>query len=353
MRINEKLAHVTPYDALSPQDMILLNANESFVQPSAALQENLVHVLQHTSLNRYPDPLARNLCDVFRAYYDFEAPAVVCGNGSDELIQLLFSCLIRPKDRVLTVQPDFSMYGHYAMMANVEEVRLDKDNDLAFDVDRVLKSAREQDVAMIIFSNPNNPTGQGTTRSEVLRLVRSFDGLVVVDEAYMDFWDQSVLGDVKDHSNLIVMRTASKAMGLAALRVGFAVMSEDLARLFWAGKSPYNVGALTQNLAMTVLSEKKELRTACETILRSKETLQNALTNLLADEDDVLFYPSHANFFYIKTPRAAYFCEELKKRNILIRHFPAQSALRISCGIDSENQLLIDALAAIIKGERG
>ncbi len=349
MRISDKLAGIPAYNPGDATCEVVLNANESFLAPSETLQAALLDVYKNAKLNRYPDPLATDLCQRFADYYDLKDASIVCGNGSDELIQLLYSCLVAAGDKVLTLQPDFSMYGHYAMMGLVEEVTWQKGKGYTIDVDDVLTCAKENDVAMILFSNPCNPTGIGLSRVEVLRLVEDFDGLVVVDEAYMDFWDQSVLNEVATHQNLIVLRTASKAIALASLRIGFAVMNEALAHLMWAGKSPYNVGRLVQAMAAEVFAAKDELVANTRTLKNSIASLKAAVQPIVDEADDMILYPSCTNFIFIETPRAGVIADRLVQAGVLVRHFKRPNALRICCGTEDENAAFVEAFRKAVR----
>lgn len=349
MRISDKLAGIPAYNPGDATCDVVLNANESFLAPSDDLRQALLNVCKNAELNRYPDPLASELCQRFAEYYDLQGAAIVCGNGSDELIQLLYSCLVAAGDKVLTLQPDFSMYSHYAMMGLVEEVSWQKGEGYVIDVDEVLACAKDNDVAMILFSNPCNPTGVGLSRAEVLRLVEGFDGLVVVDEAYMDFWDQSVLNDVATHDNLIVLRTASKAIALASLRVGFAVMNERLAHLMWAGKSPYNVGRLVQAMAVEVFAAKDELAANTRTLKDSITALTAGVRPIIAEADDIRLYPSCTNFIFMETPRADVIADKLVAAGILVRQFKKPNALRVCCGTEAENAAFLEAFRQAVR----
>lgn len=354
MRISKKLNGASVYGIDEVTAQVVLNANESFLTPSPALSAALTKVLTETPLNRYPDPLARRLCAQMASFYHLEGGAMVCGNGSDELIQLIFSCLIDAGDKVLTLQPDFSMYHHYAHMSGVEICCYEKPKNRVPDVAAVLDMAQKEDVAMVVFSNPCNPTGVGLTRQEVLSLTDRFDGLVVVDEAYMDFWHESVAGDVPSYDNLIVLKTASKAMALASLRIGLAVTNERLAHLMMVGKSPYNVGGLVQALATEVYKAEDELRANTEKIKKETAALMEALKDVIKDEDDVTLFPSCTNFIYMESPRAEAIFQRLRDEGVLVRFFKKPKALRITCGTERENNTLIKAFCHALKeGEQG
>ena len=179
-----------------------------------------------------------------RTYYGVSADYVTAGNGSDELISVIVGTFLSKGDKLLTVMPDFSMYGFYADLAGVTVITQEKNEDLNIGSGCALYQDSQAGKAdCIMFSNPCNPTGQGLSREEVRRLVTSVDCLVVLDEAYMDFYTESLMGEAEQYDNLIILRTCSKALGLAAVRLGFAVANQTLTAVIRAAKSPYNVNS--------------------------------------------------------------------------------------------------------------
>ena len=207
---------------------------------------------------------------------------------------------------------------------------------------------REHGIKMMIFSNPCNPTGRGITREEVRKLVEGTDALIVLDEAYMDFWDQSLLSEIDKYDNLVILKTCSKALGLAGLRVGFAIAGRTLTRALRAVKSPYNVGLMPQTVAEAVLSEPDYLTDCAQKLVSSRQQLEQGLT-VLSEKFPVVFervYPSVTNFVLIRTPYASEIQDALKDRQIAIRKFPGY--LRISAGSPEENQTVLDFLEEIL-----
>ena len=348
MRISERLKGQETYSPGGSPCPVVLNANESFLAPSEELLKEFTAILQSTDFNRYPDPRATELCQAFADLYNVNWEQVTAGNGSDELIPLLFAALVAPKDKVLTVNPDFSMYGIAAMMNDVEQV-VYQTEDFFVNVDDVLAMAKEEDVAMLMFSNPCNPTGVVIPREEIVRMIDSFDGLVVVDEAYMDFSDQSVLDLAGKRDNLIVLKTCSKALGLAGLRVGFAITTDELTNYLQVGKAVYNIGRLTQALATAALRRQDEVKQNIATINQSTKELKDALADLV-ERYDVLatMLPSATNFVYIVTEKAPELFEAMQRHGVLVRK-PQANALRINSGTKEENAACVKALEAALK----
>lgn len=348
LRLNEKIRDLTPYEPLSGSYRIRLDANESFLSVPAALQNKMQQAFLDTAFQRYPDPLSTQVCNAFAAFYGVRPETVAAGNGSDELISVLLTGFLMKGDTILTLSPDFSMYRFYSSITEINCVELNKRPDLSIDVDALIAAAQQHNAKAILFSNPCNPTSLGIPREEVRRLLKSVSALVVVDEAYMDFWDESLLSEVEAYDNLIVLRTCSKALGLAALRLGFAVANETLTRAIRAIKSPYNVNAVTQQVAAVVLSERELMQNAVQTLVTSREELQQALIRLeQAYPSRMQVYPSCTNFVLVKLPDSQQVHKALLERSIAVRCMG--DYLRITAGSPAENAGLIAAMKDILQ----
>ena len=348
MRISKRFQGRPPYSPGGKPCPVILNANESFILPSDEMMAEFHEILDHCAFNRYPDPRAEELCRAYADLYNLDWENITAGNGSDEHIELLYAALVTPHDRVVTVAPDFSMYGAGAYLNDVEECVYVQE-DYHTNVDHLLAFAQEKDAAMIIFSNPCNPTGVVTPREDVLRLIDGFDGLVVVDEAYMDFADESVLDLAGKKENLIVLKTCSKAIGLAGLRVGFTITTPELTALLQNAKAFYNVGRLTQSLATCVLRHGDELQAAVTEIKASIRELETALAPIVASSTVLeRMLPTATNFVYIITEQAPEIFAKMQEHGVLIRQ-PQKNALRINCGTKEENAACVTALQAVLK----
>ena len=225
---------------------IHLDANESFLPLPSVILEELAQTLPQTAFNRYPDPAARELCQAFAQYYGVPVENVAAGNGSDELITVLFTGFLQRGDAFATVEPDFSMYAFNGHLQETRHICVPKREDYSLDIDKLIETCQNENVKLLIFSNPGNPTSVVCPREEICRLVRGVDALVVLDEAYMDFSDQSLLPEFSEYDNLLILRTCSKAIGMAGARLGFAVGQKPLIDAVKAVNS-YNVNTLSQN----------------------------------------------------------------------------------------------------------
>ena len=344
-QLNEKIKDLKPYDPIQGSYRVRLDANESFLPLPQALVEEAKAAVERTAFNRYPDPAARELCQAFAACYGVQPQQVVAGNGSDELITVLFEAFLEKGDAFATVEPDFSMYAFNGHLHEARHVAIPKGKDLRLDVEAVAAACQREQVKLLIFSNPCNPTSLVCGREEMRKLIDSLpDTLVVLDEAYMDFSDQSLLGEVEDHPNLLVLRTCSKAFGMAALRLGFAVCGKTLAGALRAVKSPYNVNSLSQAVGTAVLRRKGELDRALETILRSRDQLYAGLREL-GEKYPGRFrlLPGETNFAALEMEDGPELLGYLDRQGVAIRY--TGGLVRVTCGAPEENKIVLEEMA--------
>ena len=344
-QLNEKIKDLKPYDPIQGSYRVRLDANESFLPLPQALVEEAKAAVERTAFNRYPDPAARELCQAFAACYGVQPQQVVAGNGSDELITVLFEAFLEKGDAFATVEPDFSMYAFNGHLHEARHVAIPKGKDLRLDVKAVAAACQREQVKLLIFSNPCNPTSLVCGREAMRKLIASLpDTLVVLDEAYMDFSDQSLLGEVEDHPNLLVLRTCSKAFGMAALRLGFAVCGKTLAGALRAVKSPYNVNSLSQAVGTAVLRRKGELDRALETILRSRDQLYAGLREL-GEKYPGRFrlLPGETNFAALEMENGPELLAYLARQGVAIRY--TGGLVRVTCGAPEENKIVLEEMA--------
>lgn len=346
----EKIRSLQPYrpDIGGPVS-IHLDANESFIPLSETLRQKIGAEIAAAAFHRYPDPLAAAACAAFGRRYGIDPACLTAGNGSDELISVLMNTFVQRGEKVVLTEPDFSMYRIYCGMAELTPVVIGKGRDLTFDPEEMIAAANREHPRLILFSNPCNPTGQGLPADAVLNIVRRAGCLVVVDEAYMDFWDESILGRATEWENLIVLRTCSK-VGLAGARLGFAAAGPRLTERLRAAKSPYNVNSLTQAAGAAFLNDRGFLDGTIAAIRRSRDSLYESLQKRSgAYPGRMTVFPSHTNFVTVRMPDAAACHRRLRKRGISVRLI-GEELLRITTGSDSENRSLLAALDAVLAG---
>lgn len=346
--LNEKLRNLIPYVPAEGEYAVRLDANESCFSPSKEELSQLCEALFAQSLNRYPDPYAKKLITAFSDFYGIASDSVVAGNGSDELIFVIMNAFLQKGDKVITFTQDFSMYDFYASLCETDCIKYTKNADLSVSAKDVCELIRAGRPRLVIFSNPCNPTSLGMTKQEVRQIIAACDNtVVVIDEAYMDFWDETLLYEAASYSNVILLRTASKAVGIAALRLGFAIANDVLIAALRAAKSPYNVNAVSQAMGEVFYQNKELILQRIGTIRDSRKDLQCKLQVL---EGKILkkVLNSKTNFILIETDFASILYNKLKEESILVRNISNQY-LRITAGTESENQRLLAALSQIIK----
>lgn len=333
----KKLKNLTPYNPISGEYKIRLDANESFIN----LDKDIYKIaIDEILLNRYPDPFAKRLCKAFADFYEISSENITVGNGSDELISVIVNAFLPKKARVLTFSPDFSMYNFYSNLNECKVISLDKEN-LELTSDIVIDSCEKTKADCVIFSNPCNPTSLGMEYDEIIKIVENVNSLVILDEAYMDFWDQSLISVVHTYENVILLRTASKALGMAGLRLGFAVANKRLTYALRAAKSPYNVNGVSQLIAERLLLNKDILKKNLSLIVKSVEALYLSLCKRNYRFFEKI-YDTKTNFIFIKTQLAKQISDFLKEKSICIRAFDGY--IRITCGSEEENKALLAAL---------
>ena len=339
MKTPVKLKTLTPYVPDTNVYAVRLDANESFIEPPGWLAEKIGKALASVRLNRYPDPIASEVCAAAAQLYGVPPGCCVAGNGSDELISVIISSLLPRGGKVVIAEPDFSMYRFYSELCEVSCLSEDRESGYP-SLSRLLEASANAD--MLIFSNPCNPTGQGIGYKEMIRLLDGAPCLTVIDEAYMDFWDQSVVREIATRENLIVLRTCSKAFGLAGIRLGFAFACESIATMLRTVKSPYNVSSLAQAAGLAVLKEAGYIRDCTERIKESKASLFEGLKKLLAGREGCSVIETVTNFALISLPDAASVHKALQKAGVSVRLIGGM--LRVTAGSPEENGEFLKAL---------
>ena len=346
-QLNEKVKKLTPYEPISGTYEIRLDANESFLTFPKEIENEMVEALKNSALNRYPDPMATKLVKGFADYFNVNPDCVTAGNGSDEIISVITNAFLQKGDKILTLEPDFSMYRFYAEIAECESVKYQKDENLDVNIDDVISLANKEKVRIVIFSNPCNPTSRIVTKEDVRKLVNSVDSLVVLDEAYMDFAeDESLLSEFQNYDNLIILKTCSKALGSAALRLGFAVANKMLTNVIRAVKSPYNVNSVSQALGEVLFAHPDYIDNCIETVVNSRKELYAELLKINSDKIEKI-YETHTNFVFMKVKNAKAIFEKMKENSIIIRNMG--DYLRITAGTEYENEKMLETFKKVLE----
>ncbi|MBR2235188.1 MAG: histidinol-phosphate transaminase [Prevotella sp.] len=297
-------------------------------------------------MNRYPDPLQRELKERIAQTKDVPADGIFLGNGSDEAIDLLYRCFCQPGiDNVVAIEPTYGMYRVCADINDVEYRTVLLDEQFQIKAEELLDACDEH-TKLIWICSPNNPTGNSIQRDEMLKVIEGFDGLVVVDEAYSDFARQQPLRmELAKHPNLVVLNTMSKAWASAAIRLGMAFASSDIIDVFNKVKYPYNVNLLTQQQAMKILDAKADVERQLQLIMQQRSQVMTAFRQLPICQQ---VYPTDANFFLARVTDAQAIYNYLVRCGIIVRNRTrvqlCHNCLRITIGTRSENDELLGAL---------
>ena len=299
--------------------------------------------------NRYPDPLQWKLKERVSKIKGVEVDKIFFGNGSDEPIDIVYRVFCEPgKDNVVAIDPSYGMYKVCADINNVEYRQVLLNDDYSLNADLLLKKVDEQ-TKLIFLCSPNNPSANILDKSEVLKVVTSFKGIVIIDGAYIDFSiKNSWLPDLDTYPNLIVLQTFSKAWGLAAIRLGMAFASVEIISYFNKVKYPYNINILTQNFVLEELNKTSLKEEWVKTLIAQREWLNNNLGQVSFVEK---IYPSDANFILVKVKDANKTYNSLVEKGIIVRNRNSISlcrdCLRITVGTESENKILIESLKSL------
>ncbi|MBI3135672.1 MAG: histidinol-phosphate transaminase [Bacteroidetes bacterium] len=314
-------------DEYSGTDGIFLDANEN----------------PFGELNRYPDPGQKKLKAKLAALKSVSVDSVFIGNGSDEIIDLAFRIFCEPgRDKALTFSPTYGMYEVSAAINGVELIHVPLNSDFQIDVEATKKHLKDASVKLIFSCSPNNPTGNSLL--EIEQILKAFDGIVMVDEAYIDFSENSSwINRLKEYPNLVVVQTFSKAWGLAAARIGVAYADPELIGWFNRVKPPYNVSGLNQRAALEALENADQTKAQIQLLKTEKQKL---VAGLRLIKPVIRIYPSDANFILVEVTdaNAVYdylVCQKIVARN---RNSVVKNCLRITVGSPEENVQLVNAL---------
>ena len=339
--VRENVKSMKPYSSarddfedFDTANMIFLDANENPYQ---------------NGVNRYPDPQQSNVKSVLAKLKNISKNQILLGNGSDEVLDLIFRAFCEPKvDNVITLPPTYGMYGVLANLNNIENREVLLSTDFQPEVEKILEAV-DNNTKVIFLCSPNNPTGNSFSDENITYLLQNFNGLIVIDEAYIDFSEkESWLAKMDEYPNLVITQTLSKAYGLAGIRLGICYASAAIISVLNKIKPPYNVNELTQLRALERLSDPEKIKYEIVSIIRQRDLLLKTLEEVKFVEKT---YPTEANFILIKVDDANKRYAELIAKGIVIRNRTTQplceNTLRLTIGTESENKKLIETLSII------
>ncbi|KGK87092.1 histidinol-phosphate aminotransferase [Desulfosporosinus sp. HMP52] len=343
--VRPAVRELVPYETKYLPDCIKLDANENPFPWPAKMREALLS--EKFDFNRYPDGMGQELKTRIAQYTSTPPESVMIGNGSDELIQMILLTFGGAGKSLIIHPPTFGMYQIYARLTETAVVPVPLLNGLDLDTEQMLKAAEAPGAQVIIVCNPNNPTGSLFPREEILKLVKESGKIVVVDEAYAEFSEQTLISEIENYPNLVIMRTFSKAFGMAGLRLGYLLGQPKTIALIEKVRPPFNVNLFSQRAGILALDYLREYKLQIQQIKEETKKLYEALVQLTG----LTVYPTQANFILFKPADPDRWATDLLKRGFLIRNMGSLpilgKCLRISAGLPEENERFIQAVREI------
>lgn len=336
------------YRVEAPHYDIILNANENPWDFPEDLKQQLCEKIMAMDLNRYPEACFPELLAALSDYTGLPENQIICGCGSDELIAMINQSFIDPGDPVVTHTPSFAMYQIWTAIADGSFFGIPDLDGHRPDLNRLIQTAREKDAKLIYLCNPNNPTGTLFSEDEIRRVLEETEALVVLDEAYMEFDGHSAVHLIAEYPQLLILRTLSKAFGLAGIRCGYCLGNPSLIDVMYKVKSPYNLNSLTQAAAVIALQNREILLKRLEVLNAEREKLFAELKTLPIDR----LYPTASNFIYFESQKSDIIYETMKAHGILIKYTPGKTdtpaCIRLSIGTPEENARVLDVLREVL-----
>lgn len=336
--VRENVKTMKPYSSARDEfvdfdtaDMIFLDANENPFE---------------NGVNRYPDPQQMSIKAILAKQKNVKTNQILLGNGSDEVLDLLFRAFCEPKtDNVITLPPTYGMYGVLANINAVQNKEILLSEDFQPQIEKIMEAV-DENTKIIFLCSPNNPTGNSFSDESVVYLLQNFKGLVVIDEAYIDFSKKdSWINELDEYPNLVITQTLSKAYGLAGIRLGVCYGSAEVIAVLNKIKPPYNVNELTQKRALERLEYTGKIKSEIDSIIAQREKLLKVLLDIKYVDK---IYPTEANFILVKVDNANKRYAELIAKGIVVRNRTTQplceNTLRLTVGTELENKKLIEAL---------
>ncbi len=343
--IRKNILDLKPYTSARDiyESGILLDANENS-------WGSTFNEISELHLNRYPDPHQKDLRKTVSKLYEIKEDSLFFGVGSDEIIDLLIRIFCEPKtDNVVIPEPTYGMYKVSCNINNIQTKEILLTDDFQIDVDKTINACDEK-TKIVFLCSPNNPTGNLLNKEDVLKLCGELKCIIVIDEAYIDFAEGgSLINEVHNHKNLIVMRTFSKAWGLAGIRLGYSIANPEITSYLFKVKAPYNINSLTRFAVLKAIENNETKKQYISSIIRERERLKNQLETLTGIEK---VFHSDANFLLIKCANPKDIQKQLAEKGVIIRDRSSQpkleGCLRISIGNEEENDILWEEIRKLL-----
>jgi len=347
--VREKVKNLKAYHVETVEEGIKLHANENPYPPSPELTKKILARFEKLDLNRYPDPDCKALKEAISNRIGVPTNQLVIGNGSDELIQNLMQIFCNEGDTIAFPDPTFAMYAITAKSMGLNIYTFPLNDNWDFEAKSLIEKLTTSHARIVFISYPNNPTGNCFSRTEIQELVEKFKGIVVLDEAYYDFSGQTFLNQMKDHNNLIILRSLSK-IGLAGLRVGYGIYPSTLVDEINKVRLPYNSNSISQIAATELMNNFDTVQKQIDSIKEERIRLLNELAKIKS----ITAFPSDANFILFQTSQnGENIFRNLMGNGVLVRNLGAHprltNCMRATIGTKAENDQFLDRLNKAIQ----
>ncbi|MBT4137888.1 MAG: histidinol-phosphate transaminase, partial [Candidatus Latescibacteria bacterium] len=336
--------HLKAYDC-----PVKLNQNESPFDVPETLKDEILNTVRNKPWSRYPEPMPMDLVNAFANHVGADPDGILVSNGSNTLVQLILGVISAPNADVVIPSPSFSLYGMYTNVFSGNVISVPLTADYRFDVPAIQKAIQGENVRLAILCSPNNPTGCSISNDELDTLLSNTNALVMVDEAYGEFYNQTAIDLLPKHPNLIILKTFSKAFGAAGVRMGYLIAHPSVRNEIIKGKIPFDINVFSHTAALAILKQKDLINERIGFICAERDRVYQALTQM----EGVTAYPSDANLllFEVDDPNAVF--DGLIEQGVLIRNVTSypmlNKALRVSIGTEEENDQFLSALERTLK----
>jgi len=331
---------------------IRLHANENWFNPLSEIKDTLIERLSGIDLHVYPDPDAKRLKKELSDYTGVSEAELICTNGSDELIKIIFECYSKAGDSIVIHSPTFIEYTVMSEIRGCKTCAVDPNDDLSPNIDEIINTSIRENASITFICNPNNPTGYLFSTREINRIIDSVPGIVVVDEAYVEFSQVSLLGKEYNKDKVVIMRTLSKAFGAAALRVGYGIAAPKMIKKMNKVKMPFNLSTVSQESAIVLLENKERLTQIVKNIRRERMRIYGALSALQENTGRIEVFPSFGNYILIRSNLTTDIYTALTDEGFIVRNFThdknLENCIRFAITQPNVNSQVVDIIRKVV-----
>lgn len=336
--LKDSFKELSPYKVEEIKNGIFLNANEAGYDTPIEVRKHLSNYLLNNSLNRYPSSTSEKLKDSIAKSYGISKDNVCCGVGSDELLDILLRSTVQGK-KVVSSIPTFSMYSIFTYMNEGEFIGVNLKDDMSYDTNLMIEKIKENKPIITFVCNPNNPTGSVMSIDDLKEIAKLNIGILVVDEAYEDFYGTSAISLINEFDNVCILKTFSKAFALADIRCGYMIASKDIINLINTVKPPYTLNSMSEEIASFAILNKDLYKDSIKMIIDERNRVYNELINL-----GIKVFDSKANFLFMELNDKI--LKNLENKHIYVRLMGKYT--RVTIGIKKENDAFLEALKEVL-----